>query len=385
MDGVGLSNTVHFLRGFMHSNKKIYAKIILLAIIITVVFNGCKEAEEKQPIIMVDTSGLDVVYTMDETSIGDVILTKKVSCEYVQTQDQEIAFETGGKIVDKVYVNVGDYVEEGDLLLTMDCGNILEEIARLEYQIKRNTLLKSYLDKQEAYDKQSEEYTYIYDYQSPSSEEEVSKHNHKIFLIEEDYSYRRQDYDDEIAFDNQKLQQLRNEYEENHVYATMAGKVVSIRNDLEGSVAKKDEVILSIVDNDNGLFEIEDKEVAQFFREGDTVPMSIIYGSAKGEYELTPTNMSEWGEKQQFEILTAPQSATLEVGISGTIVATIDKREEVIRIPNRALYDADGKYYTYVLNENKIREPRFIEIGLVGDNYSEVISGISVGTKVVCR
>lgn len=359
--------------------------IALLSLLTTVVLTGCNEVEEEEPIIMVDSSAVEVSYNMSEISIGDVFLTQKIACEYTQTEDQKVSFETGGKVVDKVYVKVGDYVEAGDLLLTMETGDILDQIAELEYKIERNKLLKGYLDKEEVFEKQNEEYTYVYEYYSPQSEEELNKRAHKIHMIEEDFNNRRQDYSDEIDFDGRKVQKLKNEYEENHVYATMAGKVIEIKNDLEGSIAKKDDVIMSIVDNESGLFIIEDKEAAGFFAEGQSVPMSIVYGTAKGEYEIMPHNMAGWGDRLEFEIVSSPQSATLEVGASGTVIATIDKRKDVLRIPNKALYEADGKYYTYVLGKNNMREPKFIEIGLVGDDFSEVLSGIEVGAKVVSR
>jgi len=365
--------------------RKNIETIISMFILSSILMTGCGQEEEETPIIMVDSSEIEVVFAMDEITKGEVVLTQKISCEYVQTEDQKIAFDEGGKIVDKVYVKVGDHVKEGDLLLTLDNVNITDEIARLEYQIAKNQKLLSYLDKYEEYALQSEEYTYIYEYQSPSSDEEVAKHNHKLYLISEDYQYQRDDYNDEILYDTQKLEKLKKEYAGNHVYATMAGKVIGLRKDLEGTVTKKDEVIMSIVDNDNGLFEIEDENAAKYFDEGESVPMNIVYGEAKGEYELIPHNKSTWGSKQYFEILSGPEATSLEVGVSGTILATVDKRDNVKRISNKALYEADGKYYTYVLNSDNMREAKFLEMGLIGDEYSEVISGVDVGMKVVSR
>ncbi len=86
-------------------------------------------------------------------------------------------------------------------------------------------------------------------------------------MIEEEYNYKRQDYNDEIDYDSQKLAELKREYEETLVYAQMSGKVIDIKADLEGSIAKKDDVIMSIVDNDNGLFVIEDMNAAGYFSE----------------------------------------------------------------------------------------------------------------------
>jgi len=369
----------------LRKNIKIMKTTRLCTLLLAgILLAGCGEASEEEPIIMVDASEEDVVYNMEEITRGEVLLTKKINCEYVQTSEQDVSFPIGGKRVDKVYVKVGDHVEVGDLLVALDSGTMVDEIASLEYQIARNELQLGYLDKSEEFDKQSTYYSFVYT-MGEKDEDALKEYNKNIESIEESYTYQREDYEDNLEFDKRKLAKLKSEYEGNQVYATMAGKVHYIKTDLEGSTAKKDDVIMTIVDNENGLFEIKDAEAAQYFTEGQAVAMNIVYGDGKGDYELIPHNMSSWGEKQQFEILAMPDTATLEVGVSGTIVATIGRKEDVMRIPIRALYKADDRYYTYVLNSENLREPVFIEVGLVGDNYAEVISGIDMGMKVVSR
>lgn len=364
----------------------IYKKIIAIVVISSCVcLFGCGNADEDEPIIMVDASEDEIVYNMDEITVGEVLLTKNVSCKYVQTSSQDISFPIGGKIVDKVYVRVGDSVNVGDPLVALESGNMVDEIARLEYQIARNELQLSYLDKSEELDKKSSYYNFVYNGNGEISEEAKKDFDESVLDLEENYTYQREDLSDSIEFDKKKLAKLKSEYEGNLVNATMSGKVLYIKNSLEGSTAKKDDIIMTIVDNDNGLFEIEDKEAAQFFKEGETVDMNVNYGDAKGDYILLPHDMQNWGEKQQFEIMARPETSTLEVGISGTIVATVDKKENVTRIPIKALYQADDKYYTYILNDENMREARFIEVGLVGNDYAEVLGGIDVGTKVVKR
>lgn len=364
--------------------KKLVKPGIVCALVMAcTLVNGCNAKEDNEPIIMVDASDDEIVYNMEEVTTGDVILTKNVKCTYVQTHDQQVSFSIGGKKVDKVYVKVGNQVKVGDLLIELENGSLAEEIASLEYQINRNKLQLSYLDKAEEFERQNAYFSLAYG--SKGEEEDLKEYNETIADIEESYTYQREDYNDSLEFDQKKLNQLKNEYEGNRVYATMEGKVYSIKTSLEGSIAKKDEVVMTIVDNDNGLFEIQDKEAAEFFNEGEAVAMSIVYGDGKGDYELIPHNMNSWADTQLFEVLTAPDNATLEVGVSGTIVATIDEKRNVMRIPISALYKADNDYYTYVLNSENMREPIFIQVGLVGDEYAEVVSGLELGMKVVRR
>lgn len=346
--------------------------------------SACGKEVEEEPIIMVDASEDEILYNMEEVTTGAVILTKNVNCKYVQTSEQEVAFPMGGKLVDKVYVKVGDTVKVGDLLVALDSGNMVDDMANLEYQIAKNELQLKYVDVAEEFDKKNSYYNFVYG-SNDISEDDKKEFDESMDDLVQSYVYQREDITDSLEFDRMKLEKLKSEYEGNRVYATMAGKVYYIKSNLEGSTAKKDDVIMTIVDNENGLFEIEDTEAAKFFSEDEIVDMNIAYGDAKGDYELKPHNINEWGDTQQFEVITRPETSTLEVGVSGTILATIDRRENVVRIPVRALYKADDRYYTYVLNSQNMREARFIEVGLVGNDYAEVISGIEVGTKVVRR
>lgn len=345
---------------------------------------GCGKEVEEEPIIMVDASEDEIFYNMEEVTVGEVILNKNVNCKYVQTSEQQVAFPMGGKLVDKVYVKVGDTVKVGDLLVALDSENMVDEMANLEYQIAKNELQLKYVDVAEEFDKTSSYYNFVYG-SNNITEDDKKEFDENMDELVQNYVYQREDISDSLEFDRKKLEKLKSEYEGNRVYATMAGKVYFIKSNLEGSTAKKDDVIMTIVDNDNGLFEIEDSEAAKFFSADEIVDMNVAYGDAKGDYELRPHNIQNWGEKQEFEVVSRPETSTLEVGVSGTIVATIDRRDNVVRIPIKALYQADDKYYTYVLNSQNMREARFIEVGLVGNDYAEIISGIEVGTKVVRR
>lgn len=362
----------------MRNNKK----LILLAAC-CLALSGCGTKVEEEPLVVVDTSPDEVTYNLVDITQGDVVKTKLESCSYVQTKEQEVSFNSGGKIVDRVYVKIGDHVEVGDLLVELKNDNIDEDIARLEYQIKRNELLLSYLDKAEEFDLENSYYDFVYN--TDTEEEDLKEKEENDEEIEDNYTYRREDYEDNIEFDKLKLQELKKELASSRIYANMSGKVLTVKSNLEGSTAKRGDVIMTIVDNANGIFEIEDKEATAYIKDGDTFTMNIVYGTAKGVYELTPYNMSSWGDKQQFSVISGPDSVSIEVGTTGSMTIPIDKKENVARIPLGALYEAEGKYYTYVLNADNLREVRFIDVGLVGDEYAEVLSGVELGTKVVRR
>jgi hypothetical protein len=165
----------------------------------------------------------------------------------------------------------------------------------------------------------------------------------------------------------------------------MDGVVYTVAEGLEGSTSKKDEVVMTIVDNASGRFETEEPDYASYFHEGEPVEMKIVYGSASGDYEVVPVDMASWGEKQVFEVFSGPDNEGIDVGVTATIKVVLDRHDQVLALPVGAIYHADGKPYVYVLDENDFRQIVWIETGLEGDDLVEVTSGLNEGDKVVYK
>lgn len=362
--------------------KKVFLVSFLLSSIIVSTLTGCSEVEE-EPVVVIDNEPEGITYDLVETSVGDIILTKSLSCKYIQTKEQEISFPVGGKRVDKVYVRVGDTVSKGQVLVELATEGLQEQIDELEYRIAQNEMYYNQLDKAEEFDKTESYYNFVYSSQGELDEKAVKEQDEKNSIIEENYSYKREDYSDAIEFDKEKLSKLKNELSSAKICSSMNGVVHKITDNLEGSTAKKGEVVMTIVDNANGLFETTETEYAKFFNEGDLIPMRVSYGDAVGDYTITPYNIASWGETQKFSIVEAPENEGIEVGTSGTLTLVVDQRTQVLTLPRGTVYTADGKSYVYILNEDNMREVRWVETGLEGDDKIEIISGLEKGEQVV--
>lgn len=342
---------------------------------------GCSESVE-EPVVTISNEEEAVEYRMLDVKVGEVVLTQGLSCTYRQTTQQEVSFNSGGKRIDKVYVRAGDMVKKGDILAEVEMGNIDEEIAELEYRIAKNTLQLSYLDPAEKFEYEESYGTFVY-HSDTTDEEELKKYGERDEEIAYKYKCQREDYADSIEFDQKALSKLKNERAAGKLKAGISGMVLSVKEDLEGSTAKKDEVIMTIIDGTSGIFETSEPELTKNIKEGDLMDMSIVYGDAKGDYVVTPYQINSWGEKQLFEVFDGPENEGIEVGTSGTITMIIDKKENVLCVPNEAVMKADGKTYVYVLDDNNMKSIRWVEIGLCGDSYTEIVSGLAEGEKVV--
>ncbi len=346
------------------------------------ILSSCNKTEEEN-IVVIEPEEETSSYGLIAVTRDDVILSKSVTCTYTQTKEQTVSFPVGGKRVSKVHVNVGDSVKTGDLLIELSEDNLGSQIDELEYKIAKNTLLLGYLDKAEEFDKQSAYNSFVY--YTDKDEDDLKKYDKNIESIERDYDYRREDYNDEIEFDKKKLSALKSEQSGSKIYATMNGTVYSVADHLEGSTSKKDEVVMKIVDSRSGFFETADEDCQRLFKEGDVIEMSIVYGDASGDYELTPYNISSWGDIQRFDILSGPDNEGIDVGTTGTLKLVLERKDSVLCLPLGAIYHADGKPYVYVLDENNFRQMVWIETGLTGDDKVEITKGLSEGDKVVYK
>lgn len=350
-------------------------KFILTAFLLILSFAlcGCGDNEEV-PFINVDSQENIITYALVNVGYEDVVLTQKIDCVYVQTSEQEVSFDVTGKYVDKVYVKAGDKVKKGDVLCELSSKALEESIEDLEYRINRNELLLSFLDQDEHLDIQNVWLTMGGNRER--AEEAVEN-------IQAQYELTRQGYNDSLEFDRAELAEKKAELRRSRIYATMDGVIYKIKDNLEGSTTRKGEVIISVVDNKECLFAVKNTDYKDIFKEGETVPMRIPYSSAAGEYELLPKDMDNWDDKLLFTVYTGPDNTEIEVGTTGSITATIDSRTKVLALPKNVVHQADGKSYVYIINENNVREVKWIETGLFGDTNVEIISGLEEGEKVV--
>ena len=360
--------------------RKLKSSILSSAILIALLCGCAKEEEEN--IVVLDTSSEEATYGLITVMRDDVVLSKNLTVTYTQLREQEIAFSSGGKRISKVYVESGDTVAVGDVLISLSTDNLQEKIDELNYNIEKNKLQLGYLDSAEAFDLEDAYSSFVYTGKE-IEEEDIDKYEKNKESIQRNYRYKREDLQDEIEFDQKKLNKYQSELNASLVRSNIAGTVYGIKENLEGSTSKKDEVVMTIVDNASGLFEMEEPDYASCFRDGESVEMKIVYGNASGDYELIPHAISSWGETQKFEILTGPDNEGIDVGTTGTLRLILDSREGVLTLPVGAVYHADGKPYVYMLDDNNFRQIVYIDTGLVGDDKVEITRGLKEGDQVV--
>lgn len=344
---------------------------------------GCGGTSEAQQQISLEPQEEQALFETAEADYGDVVLSQKIQCVYRQVEDQAVSFTVSGKIIDRIFVSIGEPVHKGDLLAQLETGDLDEQIAKTEYELQRKKLLLDQNERnlQNEIDQRMVQYTY---HTEQTSEDWVQKEK-DLEEIEEQHRYLREDYSDAIALLEAQLAVLHKQQEESRVYAQIDGTISSVERDLEGSVCVKDDPIMTIIDPSECLFETQKEEYASYFEEDVPVTMNVAVGTGKGDYTLLPYDKKHWGEIQTFSIEEQPEGAVPEVGTTGNILLVMGKKENVLRVPSGAVHNADGRDYVYVTDDAGMREVTYVEAGLKGNDYTEILSGIAEGERVILK
>ncbi|MBQ7933397.1 MAG: biotin/lipoyl-binding protein [Lachnospiraceae bacterium] len=342
---------------------------------------ACSSAgADDENVIIVEREEEKLVYNLTVASVGDVVKTERIKCTYQQMKDQDVSFELNGRLVTAVYVKEGDMVKKGQLLAELGSEDILNQIETLEYQIARNKMLLENSQVNETNNISLQWANYLY--YGMGSESSVKA---QVESIQQSGRYYREDLQDKIGFDEQQLESLKQTVKQSSVYANMEGTVSFVKERLEGSTSEKDEVVISIIDNTDCLFVVEEVEYADSFGAEDLLDMTVISGTGTGAYVLKPANMDKWNEKLLFSIVEQPEGVSPEVGAMGYMAIVVDRAENVVYLPLEAVHTAEDKHYVYVLDDDGNRQLLWVETGLQGDTSVEIVSGLSEGDKVILR
>ncbi len=356
------------------------AAVLLLAALCCA---GCGEAPpEDDRLLIMEQEAEKLQYDLAEASIGDVVLTERVACKYTQKEEQEVSFSVSGRQISQILVRSGDSVSKGQLLAVLADNGSAGRIDELEYRIARNRLLLEQVDENENNELSARWLQFLYRSGRTAEEEKTLKDS--ISRYQQDNEFLRQDYRDAIELDGMELENLRREDAAGRLYAGMNGTVSWVRQNLEGSTCARGEVIMRLIDGSEGLFVAEGKERAALFQEGVPVRMNISVGTAAGDYELLPYDMEEWDDKLFFS-LPEEYDVIIDVGTMGTIKVILDSREGVLGVPASAVHKAEDRFYVYVVGEGGLREVRWVETGLFGDDRVEIKKGLEQGEKVILR
>lgn len=222
---------------------------------------------------------------------------------------------------------------------------------------------------------------------------DAAKRDLELFI--ENYETKKQDAggEDEYEIQKRKYEELLSKAEaayqaqlgtlsKTYIYAPFNGKVIEIYKE-EGETVAAGTNIVKIADEEQKIFEIElDQEDFGYLEEGQEVEIELdAY-----EDELFPGNVNqlpsyvetEDGGDFVIEIdLIDEQKEKALLGMTGDAFIILAKTDSEVKALtfDEIKYDIEDEPYVYVYDNGRV-EKLYIELGLKGDIYTEVITEI---------
>ena len=275
---------------------------------------------------------------------GDVVLTKTVKCTFASAKEDLLSFNVGSEIVASVYVRLGDHVNAGDVLAETDTESLRAELKEIGYELQREELKIKHLRELINADPAGAE-----GYKTSLSE---LQNTHDFTLLKQD--------------------SLKDKIKERQIIAGTEGTVSYVKADLKGSTTKAGETVIKVVSGDECYFTAEtpDPDV----KDGDAVVVNV--GST--EYE---TVAKYDGDTLYFVAEDAVEQP--DVGSRGNANVVLGLATDVLYLPNTVVRTIGGKKAVYYETEQGLKDLKYIETGLTGNQYTEIVSGLEFGDEVL--
>lgn len=291
---------------------------------------------------------------------GQVKETLVLSGEVSADLYAALTFASVGKI-DYIAVNEGDQVYKGQLLAKLDLDS-----SNADYQIARSNLRDKEAALEKVYDDlKNKETTETFAEKQTRTTAEVAKDNAYETFIKAQESLRNAS-----------------------IYAPFAGYVTFVANSTPGINILPTQTQIELIDPKSIYFEV-DTDQSEVIKIEEGFSVSIILDSfadqeLKGVVDfiaLTPKTLEAgtvYAVKIKFEDL--PENFSARVGMTGDVTFVLNQKDNTLFLPSEFVNsDKDGDYVYLNSPKNKV----YVTTGLIGEEFTEITSGLSEGDRVL--
>ena len=323
--------------------KKTGVLAVLVSLCLTV--NGClllpKEEEALAPPLIEPE---EVEVQTEEVTLGTIENKLSVSASFMSSKFSVLSFPISG-YVSKVNVSLGDEVKKGDVLAEMDVESLKSSLRKAQIELK-------YAQKE---------------------------------LNEAPDSTNAQK---SVALAKETVSDLQRQIKQGQLTSGMNGKVTAVDENLSAGMAVQPFKEMVRIQEDGTLqlrFEGSD---ATSFRPGMAVEVTVNDQSDTGTVVTSPSNATEKEDGKPANIVIFDVEgldyATVSEGQTASVVAVLERKEDVIVLPKNYVNTYIGRQYVYVM-EDGVKVERDVKVGMETTGEYEILEGLNVGDLIVKR
>ncbi|SHK38259.1 efflux RND transporter periplasmic adaptor subunit [Tepidibacter formicigenes] len=355
--------------------KKKISLLLILILIFTVPLAGCKKKKEvKEPeekVISVETK---------KVQKGDINLKTTLSAKVAPIEEASVVPKIPGKVA-KINIEIGQKVNKGDVLFTLDKTDMLNVVKNAEaaYNMavanlkireeqienaRTNYERMKFLYEQGAISKQQFEQ---YELQASSTNLEVAK---------------AQVEQSRVALENAKSSLV-----DTTVTSPISGVITAV-NINEGEMASSAMPAVSIANLDKVVIETDISEyLINKVKIGDSVDISIKSAGKenfKGKITALSPATSQGSMTYPIKIEIDNKNKLIKPGMFGEVSIVTEKKEKVITVPSEAVIVKEGNDVVFTVEDNKAHMKN-VSLGIDNGEYVEIIKGVKEGETVVIK
>ena len=324
---------------------------IIAAVVAAMSLSGCYFFPAEEELLEPPTVPIEeVAYSTYTAKVKD-IANQTVASGYITSKvENECSFPESGGTLKKVYVTVGQFVEEGELLAELDTGN-------LEYLYEQQKLIT-----------EKARLTYL---ASGTSTSKLDYEMEQNTLVE----YERQ----------MNISRL---------YAGMSGQVCFIQDMKPGDKVTAYKTIVKIVDPTQLFVKYTSSTLRAFPLNAD-VTITVDGMDYAGYVSKTPSDMVEGLYDEHPTIASDTESiycefkgsvpSYLTVGKLADILAIYEIHEDAVVISKNLIKEDEDRTYVTILDENDNKKEVNVTVGITNATEAEILTGLKEGDRVVVR
>lgn len=344
-----------------------------LLLVEMMICSGCgKNASETVPKLL-EPASVNSAYRPVE--LGEIGKTGILYGTVVPT-DYCSFYHTSAEITE-IVVEVGDYVEEGDVLAYADVESakgMLEDLTADLTNENQNYDISNRMA-------QVREHQITAD---PDATDEVK--SNWMSAEKENQRYDRLLHEYRVSKLNESIKKQQDIVEEGTLRAKHSGYVTYTKNLGETTNAGAFENVVVVSDPKETYIEMNNTTIAQYYYTNYEVKYLQLEGKrydvAEIPYTIDEIILAKTSNRYPNVRMTCPDAGELTLGKTYPIFFRKEKIEEVLVIGVDSLYGEEDNYFVYVKNEEGGQEKRPVTIGESDDNYAEVTSGLTEGELV---
>ncbi|MCL1844362.1 MAG: efflux RND transporter periplasmic adaptor subunit [Defluviitaleaceae bacterium] len=304
--------------------------------------------------------------------ISEIVLAPIISME---TRDV-LRFSQVGVEIEGVFVANGDEVREGQIIAELRYPEVVERVEEARRTAARLALELEQLIERHEFALDAAEIT-------------------GVPIDDASYLTGRENLERQIYFHAQEYAYLSRQNEARFVRATADGVVQNVMPFAEGlwthqtgAMAPINPVVAVLEDPERVFFRARhavdlEAYATDYIQPGARFDMTIVGQALILETEVI--DIAEYGIDDDEHIwfrIVGDEYLIFEQGTVGRVVHVLEEVRDVIVVPSRALFRVGERDVIYVL-EDSVRRMRFVETGVRGREYTQILQGIQIGDLVI--